>query len=130
MNRESRDPTDTSLSPQDSTVIQDTINQQLTAFQKDDAETAFSFASPEIQAQFQSADQFMNMVKAEYVPVYRPQSVTFDSLEIINGRPVQAVILMGPAGEWVTAYYQMERQSDATWRIAGCFLVPMQGETI
>lgn len=130
VNRELLDPANPSLSPQDFTAIQETINQQLTAFQEDDAETAFSFASPAIQAQFQSADQFMNMVKAEYLPVYRPQSITFDSLEILDGRPVQAVILLGPAGEWVTAYYQMEQQADETWRIAGCVLFPLEGETI
>jgi len=118
------------LATEDPAAIQRTIEQQIAAFQAEDADTAFSFASPDIQEQFETADQFMAMVRANYAPVYRPQSVNFKAIEIVQGNPVQAVTLLGPQGEWVTAYYQMEQQSDASWRIAGCVIVPLQGETI
>ncbi len=114
----------------DEAAIADIIQQQLAAFQADDAELAFSFASPDIQAQFQTADQFMGMVQTMYEPVYRPQSVEFGAIQFIRGRPVQAVTVLGPTGTWVTAYYQMEKQPDDTWRIAGCVLAPVEGETI
>ncbi|MBE7382160.1 MAG: DUF4864 domain-containing protein [Leptolyngbya sp. SIO1E4] len=119
-----------SLSAADLAAIQTVITQQITAFQADEAAMAFSFASPEIQARFQTADQFMDMVRSEYPSVYRPQSVNFEAVEIVQGSPVQAVTLLGPAGQWVTAFYQMERQADDTWRIAGCILIPLPGETI
>ena len=118
------------LTDADEAAIADIIRQQLAAFQADDAELAFSFASPDIQAQFQTADQFMGMVQAMYEPVYRPQSVEFEAIEFIRGRPVQAITVLSPTGTWVTAYYQMEKQPDDTWRIAGCILAPVEGETI
>ncbi|MEM0980237.1 MAG: DUF4864 domain-containing protein [Cyanobacteria bacterium P01_H01_bin.58] len=118
------------LSTQDISTIQSVISEQLAAFQSEDAETAFSYASPDIQQRFQTPQQFMSMVQATYTPVYQSQSANFEAIEIVQGQPVQAVTLLGPAGEWVTAYYQMERQTDKTWRIAGCVLVPLEGQTI
>ncbi|MGD1941946.1 MAG: DUF4864 domain-containing protein [Leptolyngbyaceae cyanobacterium] len=118
------------LTDADAAAIATVIQQQMDAFQADDAELAFSFASPTIQAQFQSADQFMAMVRSRYATVYRPQAVDFGALEWVDDSPVQAVVVMGPAGEWMTAYYPMEQQTDSTWRIAGCVLVPLPGETI
>lgn len=118
------------LSPADEAAIASVIQEQLEAFQSDDAELAFSFASPHVKDKFQTAEQFMAMVKAEYATVYRPQSVNFEEIGWIRGNPVQAVTILGPSGEWMVAYYQMEQQADQTWRIAGCVLVPMKGETI
>ncbi len=118
------------LTTADEAAIADIIQQQIAAFQADDAELAFSLASPDIQARFQTAEQFMGMVQTLYEPVYRPQSVDFGAIELIRGRPVQAVTVLGPTGTWVTAYYQMEKQPDDTWRIAGCMLAPVEGATI
>ncbi|MGF1458012.1 MAG: DUF4864 domain-containing protein [Leptolyngbyaceae cyanobacterium] len=118
------------LTPADEAEIIAVIQQQLAAFQANNADLAFSFASPGIQDQFQTAEQFMVMVQSMYEPVYRPQSVDFGELALIRGNPVQAVTVLGPAGALMTAYYQMEQQSDDSWRIAGCFLVPAEGKTI
>ena len=118
------------LTEAEAAAIITVIQQQMDAFQVDDAELAFSFASPTIQSQFQSADQFMAMVRSHYATVYRPQSVEFGDLEWVDDRPVQAVVVKGPGGEGMTAYYPMEQQADSTWRIAGCVLVPLLGETI
>lgn len=123
-------PEPTDLSPQDVETIQGVISQQLAAFQSEDAETAFSYASPDVQQRFQTPQQFMLMVQRSYLPVYQSQSVNFEAIAVVQGNPVQAVTLLGPAGEWVTAYYQMEQQADKTWRIAGCVLVPLEGQTI
>lgn len=118
------------LTPADEAEIAAVIRQQMEAFQADDAELAFSLASPSIQEQFQTADQFIAMVRSLYEPVYRPQSVDFGAIEFIQGRPVQAVTVLGPEGAWMTAFYQMELQADKTWRIAGCVLAPVEGTTI
>lgn len=119
-----------SLNSSDEADIASVIRQQIDAFQNDDAERAFSFASPSIRKQFQTAERFLAMVQSEYAAVYRPQSVTFGDIQVIRGNPVQAVMLLGPAGEWVTAYYQMEQLPNEAWRIAGCVLIPVEGETI
>lgn len=63
------------------------IQQQIAAFRADNAELAFSFASPGIQSQFQTAAQFVAMVQAMYAPVYRPQSVTLVLLSSFEDSP-------------------------------------------
>src|SRR6185369_2536882 len=61
-------------------AIRAVIEQQLAAFQRDDGEAAFAFASPGIRAQFQTAETFMSMVRSGYPPVYRPREVQFGEL--------------------------------------------------
>jgi hypothetical protein len=85
------------------------IQQQLEAFQRDDAVGAFAFASPAIQAQFGTAELFMQMVKTGYAPVYRPRAVVFADLTIIEGMPAQAVMLMSAAAELVQATYLVQQ---------------------
>ncbi len=54
----------------------------------------------------------------------------FEQLVTMQGIPTQAVILLAPNGDLVKALYLMEKQTDGTWRISGCFIVPIQGQTI
>lgn len=115
------------LSQADRTAIRFVIEQQLKAFQQDDADKAFSFASPGIQAQFGSPQNFMAMVQSAYRAVYRPRSVMFAEIEAIENSPAQKVMLMDSDGELYTAVYVME-QVDRQWRIQGCFLVPISNK--
>ncbi|MEL6321076.1 MAG: DUF4864 domain-containing protein [Cyanobacteria bacterium J06626_14] len=98
------------------------IEQQLQAFQDNNAEKAFSFASPGIQAQFGTADQFMAMVESSYPPVYRPRSVIFEAVAWLEGKVTQPVVLMGPNGQLFMALYMMQPHPNHQWRINGCFL--------
>lgn len=102
--------------------IRSVIEQQLQAFQADDGSRAFGFASPDIQRMFQSPDRFMAMVRQGYRPVYRPREVRFLDLIHLGGVPTQRVLVVGPDGKVVTAYYAMERQADGSWKIDGCVL--------
>ncbi|GHE97198.1 hypothetical protein GCM10016455_17070 [Aliiroseovarius zhejiangensis] len=45
--------------------IEDVINLQIEAFETDDIATAFTFASPNIQAIFGTAEQFADMVQVD-----------------------------------------------------------------
>jgi hypothetical protein len=111
-----------SLSEADRNAIRNVIEAQLAAFRADDGETAFGFASPSIQRQFGNPATFLAMVKAAYMPVYRPREVQFRRLVELEGEPVQLVLLVGPDFAVVTAYYIMQQQADGTWRINGCVL--------
>jgi Domain of unknown function (DUF4864) len=113
---------DSPLSEFDRAAIRSVIEAQLAAFQADDGETAFGFASPSIQQQFGDPDTFLAMVKAGYLPVYRAREVQFQRLVEYQGEPVQLVLLVGPDLAVVTAYYIMQRQADGSWRIDGCVL--------
>ena len=103
------------------------IGAQLDAFRHDDAEAAFAFASPAIQAMFGTPANFLRMVAESYQPVYRPRAVKFLDLLEQDGRLVQRVLFTGPDGRQVMGLYMMVRQPDGTWRIAGCVLVRPDG---
>ena len=105
----------------DRQAIRLVIEQQLLAFQQDDAEKAFSFASEDIQAKFVTPANFLHMVKVAYPAVYRPRAVMFESF--VNGQsPIQEVFLLAPDGTLVKAIYLMHKQESQGWRIDGCFL--------
>ena len=57
--------------------IRDVIAAQLAAFQRDDAQEAFSLASPGIREKLGSPERFMAMVREQYQPVYRAKKVQF-----------------------------------------------------
>ncbi len=113
---------DAPLAASDRAAIRKVIEDQIAAFRRDDGETAFGFASPGIRDQFGSADNFMDMVKSGYAPVYRPKKVDFGALEVDSGTILQHVFLVGPDGQLVEAIYFMEREADGSWRISGCVL--------
>ncbi len=110
------------LGASDRVAIRAVVEQQLAAFQRDDGGTAFGFASPMIQRQFQSPDNFMRMVRTGYQPVYRPREVQFGAIVAVDGVIDQRVELVGPDGAPALAHYVMQRQPDGSWRINGCFL--------
>jgi len=109
----------------DRSAIQQVIARQMAAFKRDDGVEAFSYASPGIRAMFGSVERFMAMVKAGYMPVYRPREATFEEVALLRGQPVQKLLIVGPDGAPVVALYTMEMQPDGAWRIDGVVLVPL-----
>ena len=110
--------------------IKSIVNQQLEAFQNDDFEKAYSFASPTIKKMFSSPEVFRKMVIGGYQAVYRPQSIKIGSVEIIKGVATLKVYLVDPNGEFVTANYLMEQQEDGEWLIGGCILSKAESDEI
>ena len=113
----------------DRAVIRSVIERQMVAFQENDAISAFAFASLGIQQQFGTPENFMHMVTTGYPAVYRPRSVLFEDIVTLSGAIAQPVLLLDSNGVPVKALYLME-QSDSTWRINGCYMVPIKGEII
>ena len=111
------------LAPADRTVIEQTIRRQLDAFTRDDADGAFGFATPDIRRLFGSSDNFMQMVRENYQPVYRAASVTFVALQAVDGQWVQGVQLVDGDGKVWRALFTMKRQPDKSWKVGGCQLV-------
>jgi hypothetical protein len=108
------------IAPAESAAIRKVIEDQIAAFGRDDGQAAFSYASPTIQGIFGTPDQFMDMVRGGYQPVYRPSAVDFQPPEPISGGWDQPVIVVGPDGVTYMAIYQMQMQSDGSWKINGC----------
>lgn len=108
---------------EDPAAIRSVIESQLGAFLRDDAQGAWSHASPGIQQMFRSSDVFMGMVRQGYQPVYRPKSWAFGELRPSPEGPEQEVRIVDAGGDAWVAIYTMEKQSDGTWKISGCRLL-------
>ncbi|HEX3348262.1 MAG TPA: DUF4864 domain-containing protein [Acetobacteraceae bacterium] len=106
----------------DRTEIQRVITAQIDAFRRNDGDTAFGFASPNIQALFGDTQNFMRMVRRAYQPVYNPRSMHFEELATHDSRIEQRVDLVGPDGHPAIAIYTMEHEADGSWKIDGCQL--------
>jgi hypothetical protein len=116
------------VTPEDARAVRAVIQAQLNAFRRDDAALAFSYAAPGIRATFGSAENFMEMVRTQYAVVYRPKSVTFESLLVSEGDVVQVVRFTDAGGQAWQALYPMQRAADGTWRIGGCYLQRAAGK--
>ena len=112
----------------DRAAIQEVISDQLAAFLREDGTDAFSYASPGIQRMFETPDRFRAMVRRDYAAVYRPQSIAFKELALVDDAFVQKVFLIDPDGMPVVAAYRMERQANGDWKINGVILLRRGGE--
>lgn len=97
------------------------ISGQISAFLNDDAEKAYSFASPDIKARFPDAERFFDMVKQTYTPVYRPGNYAFGRSKFVadGNRAYQEVLISGKDGKDWAVYYDLMRQPDGRYVING-----------
>lgn len=114
----------------DADQVRQVVRAQLDAFVADDAQTAFSYASPGIRAQLGTAERFMAMVKQGYPMVYRPSAVSFLEPTLIDGELAQGVRMADPEGVVWLVVYRLQRQPDKAWRINGCEVVRRFGQVI
>ena len=115
------------LSAKDEKAVQAVVQSQLTAFSKDDADKAFSYAAPDLRKTIGSSSAFMAMVKNSYPVVYRPASVAFLKAEGSGDEVLQRVQMLDASGTSWLAVYSLQRQKDKTWRISGCAVVENKG---
>ena len=115
------------VAPEDARAVRAVIEAQLDAFRRDDAERAFSLATPGIRETFGSAENFMAMVKGAYAVVYRPRSVEFQAPMLADGELLQPVRFTDAEGRAWIAIYPMQRQPDGSWRTNGCQLARAAG---
>ncbi len=111
------------LAPSDRQAIEQTIRLQIDAFEHDDADRAFGFATADIQRMFGSSDHFLEMVRDNYEAVYRPASVRFERVALVDGQWVQAVQITDSEGRVWRALFTMRRQPDKSWKVGGCQLL-------
>ena len=116
------------LTAADASAVREVIEAQLDAFQKDDAQRAFSYATSGIREAFRTPENFLEMVRTSYPVVYRPRTVTFEAPQWIDDVLVQPVRLTDADGRTWVALYPMQREPDGTWRINGCQLARLAGQ--
>ncbi len=110
------------INADDQAAIRGVISRQIEAFERDDGDAAYAFASRHIQHQFGDPGRFLDMVRRSYPAVHRPRSVDFAELLVGDGTIVQQVELVGPDGKAELALYSMQRDTAGQWRIDGCIL--------
>ena len=98
--------------------IRAVIAAQLEAFQRDDWEGAFTYASPAIRGIFRTPDRFGGMVRRGYPMVWRPARVEPGPLEAGPNGPVQLMYIEDSRGILHVAAYEMQLV-DGAWRING-----------
>jgi hypothetical protein len=118
------------FSETDRAAVQNVIEQQLGAFLRDDAATAYSFASPGIKEMFPTEEIFMRMVREGYAPVYRSRSHSFGELKETAAGLTQSLDIIDAAGEFWTATYTLQQQPDGSWKITACHLQKKPGESV
>jgi len=106
------------------------VSSQLQAFQDDDFEKAYSYASPTIKTIFPDYKKFRDMVVGQYQAVYRPKSINFGNVTTQGGTTFLEVYLVDPDGIFVTAIYTMQQQEDDSWLINGCILNQAKSDQI
>lgn len=115
---------------QEPETLKSIISSQIEAFRKNDGVTAFGFASLKLRSIFQSPERFMEMVRRQYAPVYRPENFSFGQTSLETaGRPVQVVDIVDQQGRAWRAVYTFEQHPDGTWRIAGVQLEKLPGSS-
>ena len=114
--------------PADDIAIRAVISEQVDAFRRGDDRAAYTYAAPDIQAQFSAPDDFMAMVKAHYKPVLNAHKLSFAA----RSRNIQAhadmrrqeAFIIDAGGLTHHLNYFMQNQPDGSWKIAGCQLLP------
>ena len=117
------------VSAADAKAIRKVVQAQLDAFKRDDAAKAFSYATPGIRELFGTPETFMAMVKSSYAVVYRPRSVAFQPPKMAGSELVQPVHMTDADGHAWIALYPMLRGQDGVWRINGCQLARLAGQS-
>ena len=105
-------------------AIEQAIGAQRAALKAGDGARALTFATPAIRDQFGTPDRFMRMVRDGYAPLLAARDTVFLEGAVIEGAVIQPLRLILPDNTVLVAIYQMEKQKDGRWKIAGCILAP------
>ena len=113
------------------TVIEEvhhTISSQIEAFKKNDVKEAYTFAAPDIQAQFPNPDTFGLMVRNGYPIIWKPKSFKFVKFKDLGNKCIQRVLFKSYGGSLETYDYILEKNNNL-WKIAGVLAIKSAGET-
>jgi len=104
-------------------AAQSVVQDQLDAFQRGDADSAFELASPELQADFDNAGSFLEIVRAKYAPFFHRRQLEFGALAISGDAAAQGLQIVDDQGEVWTVVYELARRPDGSWAVSNCFLL-------
>ena len=109
-------------------AVRYTISSQIDAFKNNDVKKAYTFAAPNIQAQFPSPDIFGLMVRNGYPIIWKPKSYKFTMFKDLGSNCIQRVLFQSYNGSLESYDYILEKNGNL-WKIAGVLKINMAGET-
>ena len=109
-------------------AVRYTISSQIDAFKEKDVKKAYTFAAPNIQAQFPSPDIFGLMVRNGYPVIWNPKNYKFTSFKDLGNRCIQRVLFQSYDGSLESYDYLLEKDGNL-WKIAGVLTINSAGET-
>ncbi|WP_438951924.1 DUF4864 domain-containing protein [Porticoccus sp.] len=115
------------LSEPDQQAVQQVIVGQISAFKTDDYSAAYSFAAPNVRQVFPSVQVFIDMVRSQYMPLYRPASYLFGRNTQSEGRVYQELIVTDLNRQLWQVIYTLRQQDDKTWKVTNVVMYPYDG---
>jgi len=106
--------------------VQGVIADQIEAFQRDDFDAAFGFASPLIQGLFGTPENFGLMVRRGYPMVWRPADVQYLDQRVEAPYTYQNIRIRDADGAVFNLEYQMIATPDG-WQINGVQFIEAPG---
>ena len=100
------------------------VTAQRDALVAGDGERAFGYATPAVRRRYGDAQAYMRMAREGYRPLFDARYVELLDGAVIEGATIQPLRLVMPDGGVQVALYEVERQRDGSWRIAGCVIAP------
>ena len=108
------------VSAVDARSIQAVVKSHIAALSQDDADQVFESATSATQIEFGSPEDFLQLIKQEYRPIYQSRHAIFASPEVIDGDTIQVVNVTDDSDHVWVALFRMERDTDGRWKIDGC----------
>ncbi len=111
-------------------AVRAVVEAQVAALAAGDAEEAFSYATPDIQKRFGSAENFLAMVRLSYSALIKAEVFEVEAVEAQGQHGAVRAHVVGKGGKAFKAIYPLLRQPDGTWRIDGCYLQTTDGQSL
>ena len=108
--------------------VRNTISSQIEAFKESNIKKAYTFAAPNIQAQFPNPDVFGLMVRNGYPVIWRPKNFKFTKFQDLGNKAIQRVLFQSYDGSLDTYDYILEKYDDL-WKIAGVLTINLADKT-
>ena len=104
---------------------------QIDALMADDAEKAYSHASPGIRSLYPDKERFLDMVRKSYPPVYQAGNYAFGRSKLVGGGEMvlQEVLITDPKGKDWTAIYELRLMDDGSYKVNGVRMLPNSTST-
>ncbi len=102
--------------------VSDVISAQIDAFQVDDFESAFEYATPVIRRIFGNHERFGQMVRNGFPMVWRTSDVRYLETREAGGRLYQKVLVTDADGVFHALEYEMI-ETENGWQINGVQLL-------